>query len=130
MAQGTLPMLRRQAERRRQTTAQINTGLFSTTDPAFAGLAEGLRRERELSKERARQNAFLKAMRLGKFGQRSLLSGSFAGITNETAAAAALGGTRAGASVGGGANVGGGGGGGGGSPRGGIGGGTGRYMLP
>lgn len=108
---------RRQAEIR-ETTSLVNTGLFTTTDPKYAGLTEGIRRERELSKERARQNAFLKAIRLGKFGQRSLLSGSFAGITDEAAAAAALGGTRPGASVGGAPSaspsIGGGGGGGGG----------------
>lgn len=103
MAQVAAAAALQRAERRRRIEAQVNTGLFSTTDPEFAGLSEGLRRERELSRERARQNAFLKAMRLGKFGQRSLLSGSFAGITNEAAAAAALGGTRAGFTVGGGA---------------------------
>lgn len=133
MAQGGLAAAYRRAERRRRVETQIKSGLFTTSDPEFAGLSEGLRRQQELSKERARQNAFLKAMRLGKFGQRSLLSGSFAGIINEVSAAAALGGTRPGFTVGGGGGGGSsGGGGGGGRSGGGVAGlgQTGRYLFP
>lgn len=86
-------------QQRQATERRVRSGTYTTSDIEFAGLSESLRRQRDLSDERAKQNAFLKALRLGKFGQRSLLSGSFAGITDETSAASALGGTRPGSSV-------------------------------
>lgn len=58
-----------------------------------------MRQIEELGTERDKQNELLKRMRMGKFGARSLLSGSFAGIQDEGAARAALGGTTAGRSV-------------------------------
>lgn len=85
----------RAAERRARLARVSETQTSSANIEGF----EAIRSRQELSQERAKQNAFLKALRLGKFGQRSLLSGSFAGITNESAAASALGGTRPGASV-------------------------------
>lgn len=91
-------LIQQRRAQRQQELARLSTGLYtSSADPE---ITQKLLRSRQLSRERAAQNAMLKAIRLGKFGQRSLLSGSFAGITSEEAARASLGGTMPGASVG------------------------------
>lgn len=90
-------LLNQQREARRRELSLLNTGLYtSSADP---GITENIRRRNQLSKERAAQNAMLKAIRLGKFGQRSLLSGSFAGISDEAAARQSMGGTSPGITV-------------------------------
>lgn len=97
MANATYLIGVRRREAQQAEQARLNTGLY--TNSASPEITQQLTAQRDLSRERAKQNAFLKALRLGKFGQRSLLSGSFAGITDENAALASLGGTRPGASV-------------------------------